>query len=240
MSYDVVLLDPAWSYNNKQNGSADKHYATISVSDLARMPCFRDGTIAEDALVFCWITTPFLHHLWSSDARGFRGEGLLDHWRARYVTSLYWHKAPAREDVFRVGYERGYDDGDYQKGALKDAAESATAYMPKTPLGTGYWFRGEVEQLVVAVRGSFPALRSSRRNHVTHPPLKHSEKPAVFHDLIEAAILEAQRKKRLGPVSKLELFARRARLGWRCEGLELTGHDHRTPLAAPLKSFYLL
>lgn len=212
--YNVVLLDPPWRYDNKQNGAADAHYATLSVRELADLPCFRDGSIADDALVACWVTTPFLHHLWRSDASGFRGDGLLDAWRARFVTSLYWHKAPAPTDFYDAGRQ--------------------SRPVPKTPLGTGYWFRGETEQLVIAIRGKFPALRSPIRNHYTHPPLAHSEKPEIFRQAIVSALAYAAKQGRLDdhPPRYLELFARRAVPGWRCEGLELTGHDHRLPLGA--------
>lgn len=94
-------------------------------------------------------------------------------------------------------------------------------------LGTGYWFRNEMEELWVGSRGKAKAFRSPERNVVRCPATKHSSKPERFQDLLEEA------GRAVGLLGRLELFARRHREGWRCEGLELTGHDHRLPL--PMK-----
>lgn len=100
-----------------------------------------------------------------------------------------------------------------------------TLYWHKTGrLGTGYWFRNQVEELWVASRGGAKAFRLPLRNVYEAPVGAHSEKPEWFQDALEAGGIK------VGLTRRLELFARRARPGWRCEGLELTGHDHREVL----------
>lgn len=101
-----------------------------------------------------------------------------------------------------------------------------TLYWHKTGrIGTGYWFRNQIEELWIAKRGDGArAFRSATRNVHDAPVTGHSEKPEWFQDVLE------QGGDRVGLTRRLELFARRARPGWRCEGLELTGHDHRLPL----------
>lgn len=100
-----------------------------------------------------------------------------------------------------------------------------TLFWHKTGrIGTGYWFRNQVEELWVGMRGRVPAPRLAIKNVYEGPVGEHSAKPEWFQDQLE---LLAQKS---GLTRPLELFARRARPGWRCEGLELTGHDHRLPL----------
>lgn len=58
--YDVILIDPPWSYHGQQNkwGAAAKFYETMSDDDLARMPIH---TLAKKTTVlFCWATGPRL------------------------------------------------------------------------------------------------------------------------------------------------------------------------------------
>jgi N6-adenosine-specific RNA methylase IME4 len=58
--YDVILVDPPWSYHGQQAkwGAAAKFYETMSDADLARLPV---GTLAKQASVlFCWATSPRL------------------------------------------------------------------------------------------------------------------------------------------------------------------------------------
>lgn len=70
----------------------------------------------------------------------------------------------------------------------------------------GYWFRGATEHWIFGVRGSLPLQVA-----VDPPPTlwlwprtPHSVKPDAFYDLVE----------RVSPGPYLEMFSRRARLGW--------------------------
>jgi N6-adenosine-specific RNA methylase IME4 len=85
----------------------------------------------------------------------------------------------------------------------------------KDKTSLGYWFRTMHEILLVGTRGDVPAPAPGERNFlsvVEAPRGRHSEKPAVFAEMIE----------RLFPsVPKLEMFARKARPGWDCWGNEV-------------------
>lgn len=75
--------------------------------------------------------------------------------------------------------------------------------------GLGYWFRGEVEELLFGVRGKIRAFRCQLPNFIEAPVLKHSEKPEEFRQLIETATaLTIPEPKRI------ELFARKRVSGW--------------------------
>jgi N6-adenosine-specific RNA methylase IME4/ParB-like chromosome segregation protein Spo0J len=90
----------------------------------------------------------------------------------------------------------------------------SAAFWDKVREGTGYWFRNQVEVLLVGVRGNVPApaLGEQPPQLIVELRGRHSEKPAIFAEHIE----------RLYPtVPKLEMFARKARLGWDCWGNEV-------------------
>ena len=94
-------------------------------------------------------------------------------------------------------------------------------------LGMGFWFRNQVEMLLVGVRGKPTPFRSSTRNVITASPTTHSRKPDEFHRLIEAH----------APGPYVELFARRTRPGWTTVGYdvgnEVSSWLTTTPSPAP-------
>lgn len=69
----------------------------------------------------------------------------------------------------------------------------------------GYYFRGATEHCLFCVRGSLRLQVSEAQATLwLWPRLPHSVKPDAFYDLVEAC----------SPGPYLELFSRRARLGW--------------------------
>jgi N6-adenosine-specific RNA methylase IME4 len=72
-------------------------------------------------------------------------------------------------------------------------------------LGMGYYFRGDTEHVIFAVRGKAPIPADRRaRNWFAAPKTGHSRKPDLFYEMVE----------RVSPEPRLELFARRRRYGW--------------------------
>jgi N6-adenosine-specific RNA methylase IME4 len=60
--YRVILADPPWQYNDKltmsdTRRSSDSHYSTMTVEDIVN---FQIPPTATDALLFLWVTNPFL------------------------------------------------------------------------------------------------------------------------------------------------------------------------------------
>ena len=84
----------------------------------------------------------------------------------------------------------------------------------KPVFGTGYYFRGQHELLLVGVKGDTgPPPESVRRSSVLQAPRrKHSEKPDEAYEIIESYYPQSTR---------LELFARETRPGWASWGAEL-------------------
>lgn len=80
---------------------------------------------------------------------------------------------------------------------------------------TGYYFRGATEHVLFAVRGSLPLQTDAALPTLwLWPRFGHSVKPDAFFDLVEQA----------SPGPYLEMFSRRARLGWDTWGDEALNH----------------
>lgn len=78
-------------------------------------------------------------------------------------------------------------------------------------LGMGYYFRGDTEHVIFAVRGKAPIAAPDRqRNWFAAPKTGHSRKPDLFYEMVE----------RVSPGPRLEMFARRRRFGWDVWGNE--------------------
>lgn len=84
----------------------------------------------------------------------------------------------------------------------------------KPSMKTGYYFRGATEHIVFAVRGSMRLQLLNLPTVFLWPRLPHSVKPDASFDLIESA----------SPGPYLEMFSRRARMGWDTWGNESLGH----------------
>ena len=85
--------------------------------------------------------------------------------------------------------------------------------------GMGFFFRGDTEHVMFAVRGSLPIPAAERISNVFRGGRGgHSQKPDAFLDLVE----------QVSPAPRVELFARRARFGWDYWGDESLGTAQMT------------
>ena len=78
-------------------------------------------------------------------------------------------------------------------------------------LGMGFWFRGQVEELWLGVKGKVPAFRIQTANFIQTKALQHSQKPEEARRIIEQV--------KLSP--RIELFARQKTEGWDVWGNEV-------------------
>ena len=78
-------------------------------------------------------------------------------------------------------------------------------------LGMGFWFRGQLEHLLLGVKGKVKAFRIQKPNFIQCKVGRHSEKPEEFRQLIEMTKLQP----------RLELFARQKTPGWDVWGNEV-------------------
>lgn len=93
-----------------------------------------------------------------------------------------------------------------------DAPYRTALFWRKTERrGMGFWFRNQVEMLMLGVHGRVTPFRSSRENVHTERPGPHSVKPEEFYTYIEG----------LAPAPYLELFATRPRRQWTSVGYDV-------------------
>lgn len=78
----------------------------------------------------------------------------------------------------------------------------------KDRMGTGEWLRGRTEHCMLAARGKPIFLHGSHSTALEAARREHSRKPEIFYDLVEATCSG----------TKVELFSRRQRDGWRVFG----------------------
>jgi N6-adenosine-specific RNA methylase IME4 len=81
----------------------------------------------------------------------------------------------------------------------------------KDRMGTGEWLRGRMEHCLLAARGKPVFLHGSDGTALEAARREHSRKPEEFYALVE----------RICPGSRVELFARHQRRGWRAFGNEV-------------------
>lgn len=99
-----------------------------------------------------------------------------------------------------------------------------TVYWNKLRIGMGYWFRNQVEELLVFTKGDVAPFGCQLPNILSLLAGEHSEKPEEFRRLIETATGTASSRR------NLELFARRQVPGWTGIGNQVTGNDVRVDL----------
>lgn len=111
---------------------------------------------------------------------------IIPAWGFEYVTGIPWVKT------------------------LKSSTPECDVIRPQ--FGTGWWFRGASEPLLVARRGSVRPPKEWNWAGIMGPRIEHSRKPESAHQFAESL-----------PGPYLELFARRAKDGWDVWGLEAPG-----------------
>lgn len=80
----------------------------------------------------------------------------------------------------------------------------------KPQIGMGNYFRSTTEHVLFGIRGSWPTLTNNTPTHFVADRQRHSQKPELFYDIVEAS----------SPGPYLEMFARRRRFGWHVWGNE--------------------
>ena len=79
--YQVIYADPPWPYDNSGlGGSAESHYPTMSLEELAGLDVI--SLAGDNGVLFLWVTSPFLPD----------GLRLCHLWGFQYKTSFVWIK----------------------------------------------------------------------------------------------------------------------------------------------------
>jgi N6-adenosine-specific RNA methylase IME4 len=187
VKFQTAIVDPPWDY--ARTSSSDK---LGGYSDKQYEPL----TTAALAELPVGELVGGVLLLWATGPMMPSALALVDAWGFEFITLTYWLKTSP------LGHPQETFDG-------------RTTF--KRHMGVGYWFRGDVEPVVVAKRKGTPSYRTGRRASFLRPAMRHSAKPDYLHELAEEFF----------PGPYLELFARRSRPGWTCLGDGIDGLDIR-------------
>jgi len=82
--FNVIYADPPWQYDNSGfEQSAQSHYPTMSNEELYDMAEKLNPVVANPAVLFLWVTNPFL----------WVGLQLCEAWSFEYKTNFAWTKS---------------------------------------------------------------------------------------------------------------------------------------------------
>lgn len=152
--------------------------------------------------------------LWAPIAHLRQAFGVIEAWGFNYVSHVVWRKVAI-------------------------AGKSKKLVADGVAIGTGYWFRGAHELLLLGTKGNVPCPAAGEQwaSIIDHPPIrvrernpdaagggriKHSAKPAIFYALIEDYF---------PTLPKIELNARTRRKGWAAWGNEAPAEPAPQPTA---------
>lgn len=203
----VILADNPWSYKNwssTAHGAQKAHYDGMETADIAAIPV-AEKFAAKDCVLALWGT-------WPKVADAIQ---VMRAWGFEQVTGLPWVKIVP--DKGRLAMLKKA-----QKAAKGNVPDGAMIVPIKPKTGTGFWFQGASEYLLIGVRGNparnkLPILALLTGDPATFfaPIRGHSKKPPEIHEWVEQKMPD-------GPY--LELFATEQREGWITLGKSL-GHE---------------
>lgn len=218
MTYSIILVDPAWEYNDRKairkDGGAARfgigasgRYHTESIDAMATIPV--SDLAADNAQLYMWATWPFL-----SDALWLMGR-----WGFEYKTCAFvWAK------VNRGRWKYSSRKLMHQLGAIGIEQFLKWLFF----YGVGNYTASNTEFVLLGARGQFMKPVKKAPQVIVHPGWNgehHSRKPDEAHRRIE----------RMYPNrTYAELFARRQYPGWLCLGDELDGMDLRKSIPMQL------
>lgn len=198
----VLVADPPWRHKDQLPGKgrgASKHYATMSLEEIVRYPL---PDMAPDSVLMLWRVASMQREALS----------VLTGWGFQLKSEIVWDKRRKCKPCRGVGVvpvSRVHVKGEARVMRVCDACNGRG---DKPWFGMGWQVRGAHETCLIATRGKNIRRNASIRSvfQARVPDNRHSAKPEKFFDLVEE----------LYPGPYHELFARRQRDGWTCEGLE--------------------
>jgi N6-adenosine-specific RNA methylase IME4 len=81
--FNVIYADPPWKYGDKLiegYGAAEHHYPSMDINELCALAV--KGITADNAVLFIWVTSPFLDACWP----------IIRAWGFEYKSSFVWDK----------------------------------------------------------------------------------------------------------------------------------------------------
>lgn len=186
--YRLLASDNPWGYRNKKTGGSHtsgsvQHYPTMTLPELHDMTAWVDKVMdPAGSVAFMWATTPMA----AEKDKVFTGHFVLPD---RTLEEIEVRRAAALSVLLAWGY-----------------TYKTKLYWEKTgKLGIGHYFRNQIEECFIGIKGDAKCWRSAMRNVIHERGRAHSQKPEGFYKLLEDEVPYTPR---------LELFARTPREGW--------------------------
>jgi N6-adenosine-specific RNA methylase IME4 len=159
---------------------------------------------------------------WKYDGKTGVSKKVDEHYQVQHATT--WNSLPVADIAADDSLLFMWCSGPVLKQAIELMGEWGWTYKQiafiwdKERIIPSSYVNTQTEMVIVGKRGKIPQPRGCRkqRQMLQEPRGKHSAKPEVVQDRIDL-MFPTQ--------NKLELFARRHREGWTCEGNELDGLD---------------
>jgi len=221
MKFRVIIADCPWGFGDELSMSkikrgASANYKTLPIEDLKNLPV--KEICEDDSILVLWVPSTLLSE----------GLDVMKAWGFRQTQTHIWVKTKnnplqflQQELVksFKLASKTGFIQ-------LINDIFSKFSFDNLLAFGMGRLFRQTHELAIIGVRGkiyNFIENKSQRSVHF-YPATKHSVKPEYLQDRLDIMFPKGNR---------LEMFARRARKGWTCVGLEspqTMGEDIRDTL----------
>ncbi len=100
--YKIILADPAWRFSSGPNKNPERHYRTMPIREIAKLPV-RDLAHPDGCRLLLWATPPIL-------LLPFGPREVMAAWGFRYSTVRVWGKLWPREDemfIYPDSWSRG-------------------------------------------------------------------------------------------------------------------------------------
>lgn len=155
--YNIIYVDPPWTYSNKQGGDPARGgitYPTMSIKELLELPVWK--LAADDCMLFMWATMPLLPEAFP----------IMKAWRFKYRTMAFdWLKLNPTGWTERNGRDIILHNGVYS--------------------GMGSYVCQNNELCLLGKRGKLQRVRKDIKLPIIAPRGRHSAKPAEARHRIE-------------------------------------------------------
>lgn len=224
--YQVIVMDPPWSFSDKLTMSNTKrgaisNYLTLSLKEIKELS-ISNLADPDGCLLALWCPSSLLKE----------GIEIMNDYNFELKQTYIWVKtknAPLKEAKNQVKKlmkeawkikDPEWNLKDYVKGLSKciddfDVKNVLSFYM-------GHLLRQTHEIALIGINSTklYQKLENKSQRSVSFAEnMKHSKKPEVLQDSLELMFPEAFKNGQC-----IELFARRQRSGWVCLGNELQGN----------------
>lgn len=228
IAYKTIASDNPWPFKDSLPGNtrgAAKRYKTMTIDKLKTFLVDNEVKTAPDCILYLWRVsamveeayevarawgfTPKSEIIWIKTLRGQQGDEDAD--TVQRIHEIETENAKLMEVLLTAKVPREH--------AIEMLIAKYEAELgDKLHFGMGHYTRNSHESCIIATKGKTKELvrDHSIRSVFFAPVREHSEKPRKFYELVE----------RMANTPRLELFARRRRMGWDSHGHEV---DVRRP-----------